>query len=136
MNSVRTSVHKVYEESIDLDVEIREIIKKFTFCEVNYDYNIYSNPDKKLKYAFISIVKEALSNVIRHSDATKVTIIFNEHPALYQLIIKDNGKAQRFEKGLGLTNMTDRVNSFNGNININTGNGFEIFITIPKKQVS
>ena len=45
MNSVRTSVHKVYEESIDLDGD-KEIIKKFTFCEVNYDYNIYSNPDK------------------------------------------------------------------------------------------
>lgn len=133
MNSIRTSVHKVYEESIDLDVEIRGLIKKFTLCEVDYDYNMYSNPDKKLKYTFISIVKEALSNVIRHSDATKVTIVFNEHPALYQLIIKDNGKVQSFERGLGLTNMTDRVNSFNGNININTGNGFKIFISIPKK---
>jgi len=133
MNSIRASVHKIYEESIDLDMQIRELIKKFTFCEVNYDYNMYGDPDKRLKYTFISIIKEALSNVMRHSDATKVTIALNEHPALYQLIIKDNGKAKNTGNGLGLTNMIDRVNSFNGNININTENGFEIFISIPKK---
>jgi len=91
MNSIRTSIHKVYDESIDLDVQIRELIKKFTFCDVHYDYNIYTNPDNKLKYTFISIVKEALSNVMKHSTATRVTIALNEHPAFYQLIIKDNG---------------------------------------------
>jgi len=136
MTSIRTSVHKVYEESVDLDIQVRELIKKFTFCEVDYYYNINTNPDKKLKYTFVSIVKEALANVIRHSNASKVTIAFNEHPAIYQLIIKDNGKVQSFEKGLGLTNMIDRVNSFGGNININTDNGFEIFISIPKKDVA
>ena len=133
MNNIRTSVHKLYEESIDLDLQIRELIKKFTFCEVDYDYNMYSNPDKKLKYTFISIVKEALSNVMRHSNATKVTIALIEHPALYQLIIKDNGKVRDIGDGLGLSNMVDRVDSLGGNINISTENGFEIFISVPKK---
>jgi len=133
MNNIRTSVHKLYEESIDLDLQIRELIKKFTFCEVDYDYNMYSNPDKKLKYTFISIVKEALSNVMRHSNATKVTIALIEHPALYQLIIKDNGKVRDIGDGLCLSNMVDRVDSLGGNINISTENGFEIFISVPKK---
>ena len=31
--------------------------------------------------------KEALSNVMRHSDATQVRIEVIEHPALYQLIV-------------------------------------------------
>lgn len=136
MNSIRTSVHNVYDESVDLDVQIRELIKKFTFCEVNYDYSIYTNPDNKLKFTLISIVKEALSNVMRHSNATKVTIALKEHPAIYQLVIKDNGTVKSFGKGIGLTNMTDRVNAFNGNINIKTDNGFEIFISIPKRTVS
>lgn len=136
MNSIRASIHGVYEESIDLEMQVRELVKKFTFCEVHYDYNISTNPDNKLKYTFISIIKEALSNVMKHSNATKVTIALNEHPALYQLIIKDNGKVRDIGRGLGLENMTDRVNLFNGYININTENGFEIFITVPKKSVS
>ena len=69
--------------------------------------------------------------MIRHSNASKVTIAFNEHPAIYQLIIKDSGKVQGFEKGLRLTNAIGRVNSFGGNININPDNGFKIFISIP-----
>lgn len=135
MNSIRTSVHELYDESIDLNAEIEKIIDQFTFCEISYDYHINSTPEKKLKYAFISIVKEALSNIMKHSNATHTSITFREHPAFYQLIIRDNGsvKGYNIEDGLGLRNMIDRVHSFNGNINIITENGFEIFISIPKE---
>jgi signal transduction histidine kinase len=135
MNSIRTSVHDLYDESIDLDAQVEEILKGFTFCEIRYDYRLITNPGKKLKYAFISIIKEALSNIMKHSNATSASIAFREHPALYQLIIRDNGKVKGFstDDGLGLKNMADRVHSFNGIINIMTEKGFEIFISIPKE---
>lgn len=135
MDSIRASVHKLYDESINLEVQIKELVKKFTFCEISCDYSIDTNPGTKLKYSFISIVKEALSNIINHSNATHASIILREHPALYQLIIRDNGAVKSFgtDDGLGLKNIADRVRSFNGNINILTGNGFEIFISIPKE---
>jgi signal transduction histidine kinase len=134
MNSIRNSVHELYDESIDLNAKIEELIKQFTFCELTYEYDISSNPDKNLKYAFVSIVKEALSNVMKHSNATHVYIVFREHPGFYQLIVKDNGIVKNWSKdnGLGLNNMIERVNSFNGNINIMTEKGFEIFISITK----
>ncbi|NLO99220.1 MAG: two-component sensor histidine kinase [Clostridiaceae bacterium] len=135
MNSIRNSVHELYDESVDLEAKVSELIKNFTFCEIDFSYNISGNPDKKLKYAFISILKEALTNIINHSDATKAIVAFNEHPALYQLIIRDNGNVKSFNTGdgMGISNMIDRVRSLNGNINIKTTNGFEIFISIPKE---
>lgn len=135
MDSIRTSVHELYDESIDLYAQVNELVQKFTFCQLNFDYDIQSNPDKKLKYAFISIAKEALSNIIKHSDASLVCITFREHPALYQLIVSDNGTVKKYDmdNGIGLKNITDRVNSFHGNINISVKNGFEIFISIPKE---
>lgn len=135
MNSIRNSVHELYDESIDLEVKVSELIDNFTFCEIHYSYSISQNPDKKLKYAFISILKEALTNIINHSDATLVIVAFNEHPALYQLIIRDNGKVKPYNNndGLGIRNMVDRVHSLGGNINIITKNGFEIFISVPKE---
>lgn len=135
MNSIRNSVHELYDESIDLNAGIKDAIKQFTFCEISYEYDISSNPGKKLKYAFISIVKEALSNIVRHSDATHASIVFREHPGLYQLIIRDNGtvKGYSMDNGLGLKSMIDRVHAFNGNFNVITENGFEIFISIPKE---
>lgn len=136
MDSIRVSVHQLYDESMDLQAKIIEITKSFTFCELNLDYQINGNPDKKIKYLFISVIKEALSNVIKHSDATMVSIFLREHPALYQLIIRDNGTVREFstEDGIGLRNMKDRVEALNGNINILANDGFEIFISIPRED--
>jgi signal transduction histidine kinase len=136
MNSIRASVHQLYDESLDLKTQIMDITGRFTFCELSCDYQINGNPDKKIIYAFISVVREALSNIIRHSDATQVSIVLREHPALYQLIIRDNGTAgsSRTDEGMGLRNMKERVEALNGNINILTRNGFEIFISIPKED--
>ncbi len=135
MNTIRTSVHELYDESVDLYAQVYELVKKFKFCKIEYDYDIKSDPDKKVKYAFISIVKESLSNMIKHSDATLASITFREHPALYQLIISDNGIVNNYdmENGIGLKGITERINSLNGNINITISNGFQIFISVPKE---
>lgn len=89
-----------------------------------------------VKYCFISIVKEALANVSRHSNATEVKIMVREHPALFQLSVEDNGKENKYNKqdreGIGLTNMQERVNGLKGNFRIATEDGFRLFITVPK----
>ena len=89
-----------------------------------------------VKYCFISIVKEALANVSRHSNATEVKITVREHPVLFQLSMEDNGKEIEYNKqdieGVGLTNMQERVNGLKGNFRIAIEDGFRIFITVPK----
>jgi len=137
MDSIRKSVHELYDEVGDLDSQIADIVNQFAFCDISYEYNIRATPGKKLKYAFVSIVKEALSNIMKHSNATHAFVKFAEHPAFYQLIVKDNGKVRgySFENGLGLKNIIERVRSFGGHVNIATENGFEIFISIPKEGV-
>ncbi|MDF2473312.1 MAG: two-component sensor histidine kinase [Anaerocolumna sp.] len=146
MDSIRNSIHNMHNESIDLYTSIDTIIKEFTFCNISFEYDIKSNPELKLKYSILAIIKEALSNIMKHSNATKVVVSVREHPALYQLIISDNGtmdflmkeklskliENQLYMDGIGLQNITDRVKNFNGNINFNLEDGFRIFITIPK----
>lgn len=148
MDSIRQSIHNMHDESIDLYTSIDSLTKEFTFCAITFEYDMKSNPDIKLKYSLIAIVKEALANIIKHSNATKVTISLREHPALYQLIISDNGtmgeskriklskliQNQLYYDGIGLQNITDRVKAFQGNINITLDKGFKIFITIPKDK--
>ncbi len=147
MDQIRSSIHNMYDESIDLYVQIERLVKDFTFCNISYDYDIKNPPSLPLKYSLIAIIKEALANIIRHSNATKVSIALREHPAMYQLIIQDNGsidecqqttlslslKNQEIQEGMGLRNIYDRVNNFNGKINITLNQGFKIFISIPKQ---
>lgn len=134
MTSIRSSVHNLHEEAIDLQVEVQKLVDNFKFCSIKFNYDAESSPEKNLKYCFITIIKEALSNIIKHSNATEVLISIKEHPALYQLVIKDNGNSGKYlsEKGIGIRNISDRVSALGGNLNISDDNGFRIFISIPK----
>lgn len=134
MNSIRTSVHDLHDESIDLQAEIQKLIDNFKFCSIKLDYDVKTSLAINIKYCYIAVTKEALSNIINHSNATKVLVIIREHPALFQLVIQDNGTKSSYnsENGIGIKNITDRVAALGGNVNISTEKGFRIFISIPK----
>ena len=136
MNSIRTSVHDLHDDSVNLKEVLMQLAGEFTFCQAILVYDVTDQIPKEVKYCFISIVKEALANVSRHSNATEVKITVREHPALFQLSMEDNGKEIKYNKqdteGIGLTNMQGRVNGLKGNFRIATEDGFRIFITVPK----
>lgn len=136
MDSIRASVHDLHEDSINLQTEIQKLINNFEFCPIKLDYDVETNCEKDIKYCFITVTKEALSNIIKHSNAADVSVTVREHPALYQLVIQDNGSSCSYnsENGIGIKNITDRVIALNGNVNISTDKGFRIFISIPKNQ--
>lgn len=168
MTSIRTSVHDLHDESVNLRESVEGLISEFQFCPVSLDYDMGLEIPRDVKYCFISIVKEALSNMARHSNATSAYVVMREHPALYQLCIEDNGKipgssciSQSFSenrtsdsffgnprhlqntgwydfstqnRGMGLSNIHDRLAPLHGTVQITTDHGFRIFITIPKEQ--
>lgn len=138
MDSIRASVHDLYDESIDLYAQVYKLVKNFPFCKLEFRYELDSEPGKKLKYAFLAIVKEALSNIARHSNATRAEIVFREHPAFYQLVISDNGTVKNYdpENGIGLKNIRERMDAFHGVMNLATKNGFQIFLSVPKGGTS
>ena len=91
MDNIRQSVHNLYDTSIDLYLQLKMLTEDFKFCDIVLEYNVEEIYNSQIKYAIIAIVKEALSNIIKHSNATKVDVSMIEHPAFYQLIIYDNG---------------------------------------------
>lgn len=136
MDSIRSSVHDLHDESLDLQVELQTLIKNFEFCPVKFDYDVEMALDKEVKYCFVAVVKEAFSNIIRHSNATEVALIVREHPGLIQLVVQDNGttRVKPDSSGIGLNNIGDRVAALNGNVHITAERGFRIFISVPKNQ--
>lgn len=135
MDSIRNSIHGLHDESLDLYAELQRLKDGFDFCPVTLDYDVAGNLDRQIKYALIAIVKEALSNIIRHSDATLCSITMREHPGLYQMIVRDNGRKKSDPEegaGIGLENIRQRVESLGGLVNISSDNGFTVFVSIPK----
>jgi two-component system sensor histidine kinase UhpB len=84
------------------------------------------------------IVQEALTNVARHADATRVTLEIRVSGDTCVLRIADNGKgvdphARPGEKSFGLLGMRERAHMFGGSVDIRTGNGvgFAVVVTFP-----
>lgn len=137
MDSIRNSVHNLRDISIDLYIQLKSIIDSFTFCKAVLIYESNSCLNIKAKYAIIAIVKEALNNIIKHSNATEVTVSVFEHPKIIQLIILDNGNCNKEigTTGMGIESIRQRVNNLKGILNIDNNNGFRIFISFSKEEI-
>ena len=92
MTSIRTSVHDLYDESIDLRHVLQEIISQDHAIPIRLEYDVEHELPREIKYAFISIVKEAIHNIDKHSSGTAGKVTVREHPGFLLLQIRDNGE--------------------------------------------
>lgn len=92
--------------------------------------------------ALYRIVQELINNIIKHANATNVTISAVAINNSIELTVEHNGKGmdndefneKTYKKGsLGLKNIVSRLNSVNGSINfaLNTKATYTITVTIP-----
>ncbi len=137
MSSIRESVHDLHDESVDLKKAIYDAVGDMKDYKINIDYDASPAVPRNIKYCFIATVKEAMNNIVKHSNGDSVNIILREHPGFYQLLIEDNGKVKNksLKGGIGLENMRERVEAFDGTFRIETAKGFKIFISINKSKV-
>ena len=137
MDTIRNAVHGWKEEAIDL-YESVEKLRSDTTLDINLQYDISDQISPEIKLCFLMVIKEALTNSTKHSDATTIRITLQEHPSIYQLLIRDNGKNGRgrgngnINHGMGLSNIEERILTLGGTCTLDNKDGFKIFISIPK----
>jgi signal transduction histidine kinase len=98
-------------------------------------FNENQLPDN-LKLMLFRIIQEQINNIIRHANADKIQISLQSDAEYTILFIADNGKgfdSSAFKKGSGLTNITNRADLFNGQVEINAspGKGCSLSVSIP-----
>jgi len=93
--------------------------------------------------AVCQIAYEAVSNVIRHAEATEVTLEATMDTAQFQLVIRDNGRgfaanandsaSSTDHEGLGLGNMQQRARIYGGEVAIDStpGQGTRLTLRLP-----
>ncbi len=85
-------------------------------------------------------LKEAVTNVVKHSQATICTISLNETPSDNILTVHDNGIGMEHSKnkerrGTGILGMKERLEFVNGCLDIRSGtniDGTQLIIQVPK----
>lgn len=139
LNNIRESVHNLHEESISLSDALAKMLQHFTFCEVKVTGALAENISKEYKIAYLMLLKEALANVMKHSNATKVSIDFQTYPGFYKMTIADNGTFNAEKPiglpGMGLIGMKERIEKLAGRVNYYQENtGFSIRAILPRKR--
>ena len=82
------------------------------------------------------LVQEALTNVVRHADATRAVVTIRREDAVVRASIRDNGHGRVdavTETGFGLAGMRERVAALGGSLSIDgtPGVGTEVRAVIP-----
>ena len=142
---VRASVHALNDNAANLSVQLERIVE-----------GVHSNGGPQIELevfaehapanvanCFAAILREALSNTMRHARAQNVTVRCMEHPSFYQLIVTDDGeggmraRGRGVAEGMGLGSMRERVEALGGTFTAGPragAPGWRVFATIPKQQ--
>jgi signal transduction histidine kinase len=121
-------------ELIDSLMRTRTLNIEFEYCEFNEE----AIPENQ-KLSLFRIVQEQLNNIIKHSGAQNVWIrLFNEARE-FILQIKDDGKgfdSSHPRKGIGILNIKNRAELFNGKAEIITepGSGCQLVVSFPLSE--
>jgi signal transduction histidine kinase len=94
--------------------------------------------NREQSVAVFRIVQEALTNILRHANATRVDIAADEQLGEFILTIRDNGKGITYEAtsrllSLGLLGMRERAHLIGGTIDIKgiEGKGTTVTLRMP-----
>jgi signal transduction histidine kinase len=84
------------------------------------------------------VLQESLHNVAKHSGATSAEVTLTGTDSSLELRVADKGvgfnlEKVRFQDGLGLVSMQERVHLLHGDLQIETrpGNGTELLVRVP-----
>lgn len=76
-------------------------------------------------------LREAITNVIRHSGAKRCHIGLSQSDSAIKLEIDDDGRGGRFVEGSGLSGMRERLVANGGALQINSSDGMKVTASLP-----
>lgn len=138
LNLLINELRPICHSKEDFNENLKNIIKDWNRqnqVDLKSEIEELDELDSKTQHQIICILQETLSNIARHSEASKVEVILKKvDDKKVLLTISDNGKGFDISKnsvGMGLQNIRERCDSLNnGKLEIsskkNTGTSFEI----------
>lgn len=165
MPAARTHITKVVELLDQIEVQLRRLSHELSPAMLNdlglvpalrylaeglslrfsLQISIEDAPQERLprtiESALYRIVQESLNNVVRHSQATGVSIRFQLESSAICCSIRDNGigfdlgsvHTRKGERGFGLSGIRERVSMLGGALQINSaiGSGTALVVRVP-----
>lgn len=100
--------------------------------------------DKESETLVFRIMQEAVTNIVRHADATRARIVARHADGRFEVSVADNGcgfdaaaTLAASDQGFGTRGMRDRADLFGGHLNIESapGDGTTVTLELPEAGV-
>ena len=150
MTTIRRSVHDLEDEGTDFASQMEDASSKASMGRLKVDLNngIKTAPAPVCR-CLATIVREALTNTIRHSSAKSAQVVLRDLPAFWQMVVQDDGGSQQsqpdgthpkepeLQRGMGLADMEARARALGGTANSGPNRqGWKVFVSLPKEPWS
>lgn len=131
-NEVRSISHQMMPRALQENGVVSAISdmleKSLSFSGITHEFNQNVDQqrfDERIELSLYRICQELINNIIKHSGANQINVQLIKSKSFVALIIEDNGKGFNFESakkdGIGMLNMSSRINTLNGEINFEPG---------------
>ncbi len=145
VKEVRSVSHNMMPNALlrqGLAAAIRDFINKISSSGIiKIDLQIVGLNDRlqnTTESVLYRVLQECVSNIIKHANASEVSIQLIKHEAFLNLMIEDNGQGFDTTKmndvsGIGLKNILSRIQYLNGHVEFDStpGKGTTVNIDIP-----
>ena len=115
-----------------------------TGLEITVEGSIGKRLSPAIETALYRCVQEALTNVVKHAEATRVWIKLEQQPGQLACIVRDDGigfdvramRVLRAESGIGFFSIRERLAEIRGTLEITSipGQGTQLTFTVPLKD--
>jgi signal transduction histidine kinase len=141
MEEIRALCHKMVTpvKNMDLEELITDLVNKFdqaTKIKTRFMYAVTDGIlSDELQLNIFRIIRELVNNIHKYSGAKKVGITIKSKNRVIAITVTDDGKGfdpEKKRKEVSISNMINRVASFNGEVEIKSseGNGCRTSINI------
>lgn len=161
MTTVRRAVHDLEDDGTDFAAQIEDAAHSFDGVSAGFAVtlaNDVADAPAPVARCLSTVIRESLSNVVRHSAAPGASVVIRDFPAIWQLVVADAGpalpdgrdgpdapvapgraavmapRAGEDRRGMGLADIEARVRALGGTSQAGPhGTGWRVFVSIPKR---
>jgi PAS domain S-box-containing protein len=142
IEEIRLLCHKIVTPIKDINLEelvraLMEDLEQHGMIKTTFQYEVAPGTlSDELKLNIYRIVQELTNNVLKYAKAKNVTASILTNDGKVNIIFTDDGQGfdpEKKRKGIGISNMLNRVNSFSGEIEIVSAEdkGCKTTVSIP-----
>lgn len=137
LGDVRATVGELRRHAPSLEESLGSLVERVTVPRVRVAVDDDVTVDEEQTVVLVRVVQEALTNAIRHAEATELVVTVVAEEGRVRLVARDDGRgAARVEPGNGLRGIEERVRAAGGTVRLDGRSGFRVEVELAPERVA